>query len=159
MKFRDWSCKRQLYNSFSQNCPTFTSATVLNQSRNLMDKRCTVIRNRSNHLSGLTWQYDTLHRRFLFPGRSRFESPCARYESSGSGSVNKEQNRYIANISKRDNSLYTLRSEVFTAVTMKNSVFWDVKPCGPCKTQCFGWTFRLHLTEDNNRQAKNLSSN
>jgi hypothetical protein len=24
--------------------------------------------------------------------------------------------------------------EVFTAVTMKNFVFWDVVPCGPCKS-------------------------
>jgi hypothetical protein len=23
--------------------------------------------------------------------------------------------------------------EVFTAVTMKNAVFWDVTPCGSCK--------------------------
>jgi hypothetical protein len=26
-----------------------------------------------------------------------------------------------------------VRFEVFTAVTMKNSVFWDVTPCGSCK--------------------------
>jgi hypothetical protein len=26
------------------------------------------------------------------------------------------------------------RFEVFTAVTMKNVVFWDVKPCGSCKS-------------------------
>jgi hypothetical protein len=25
-----------------------------------------------------------------------------------------------------------VRFEVFTAVTMKNGVFWDVTPCGPC---------------------------
>jgi hypothetical protein len=29
---------------------------------------------------------------------------------------------------------------VFTVVTMKNSVFWDVKPCGSCKNRCFGGT-------------------
>jgi hypothetical protein len=29
------------------------------------------------------------------------------------------------------------RFEVFTAVTMKNSIFWDVTPCGSCKKQCF----------------------
>jgi hypothetical protein len=28
--------------------------------------------------------------------------------------------------------------EVFTAVTMKNGVFWDVTPCGSCKN----WRFR-----------------
>jgi nucleoside permease NupC len=26
-----------------------------------------------------------------------------------------------------------VRSEVFTVVTMKNAVFWDVTPCGSCK--------------------------
>jgi hypothetical protein len=27
----------------------------------------------------------------------------------------------------------SVRFEVFTAVTMKNGVFWDVTPCGSCK--------------------------
>jgi hypothetical protein len=31
-------------------------------------------------------------------------------------------------------SLY-LRSEVFTAVTMKNAVFWDVAQCSSCKNR------------------------
>jgi hypothetical protein len=33
--------------------------------------------------------------------------------------------------------------EVFTAVTMKNGVFWDVTPCGTCKNRRFGGTWRL----------------
>jgi hypothetical protein len=33
-----------------------------------------------------------------------------------------------------------VRFEVFTAVTMKNGVFWDVTPCGSCKNQRFGGT-------------------
>jgi hypothetical protein len=37
-------------------------------------------------------------------------------------------------------STYWLRFEVFTAVTMKNVVFWDVKPCGSCKNRRFGGT-------------------
>jgi hypothetical protein len=28
--------------------------------------------------------------------------------------------------------LYFVRSEVLTAVAMKNAVFWDVAPCRPC---------------------------
>jgi hypothetical protein len=28
------------------------------------------------------------------------------------------------------------RFEVFTAVTMKDGVFWDVTPCGSCKNRC-----------------------
>jgi hypothetical protein len=30
--------------------------------------------------------------------------------------------------------------EVFTAVTMKNGVFWDVMPCGSCKHRHIGGT-------------------
>jgi hypothetical protein len=33
-----------------------------------------------------------------------------------------------------------VRFEVFTAVTMKNAVFWDVTPCGSCKNRRFGGT-------------------
>jgi hypothetical protein len=33
-------------------------------------------------------------------------------------------------------SLY-VRFEVFTAVTMKNGVFWDFTPCGSCKNRRF----------------------
>jgi hypothetical protein len=34
-------------------------------------------------------------------------------------------------------------SEVFTAVTMKNGVFWDVMPSGYCKNRSFGGSYRL----------------
>jgi hypothetical protein len=36
-----------------------------------------------------------------------------------------------------------VRFEVFTAVTMKNGVFWVVTPCGSCKNRRFGGTWRL----------------
>jgi hypothetical protein len=35
---------------------------------------------------------------------------------------------------------YIYTWEVFTAVTMKNGVFWDVTPCGSCKKRNFGGT-------------------
>jgi hypothetical protein len=31
-----------------------------------------------------------------------------------------------------------VRSDVSTAVTMKNAVFWDVTPCGSCTYRRFG---------------------
>jgi hypothetical protein len=34
----------------------------------------------------------------------------------------------------------SVRFEVFTTVTMKNGVFWDVTPCGSCKYRRFGGT-------------------
>jgi hypothetical protein len=37
-----------------------------------------------------------------------------------------------------------VRFEVFTAVTTKNAVFWDVTPGGSCKNRRFGGTYRLH---------------
>jgi hypothetical protein len=30
-----------------------------------------------------------------------------------------------------------VRFEVFTSVTMKKGVFWDVRPCGSCKNRRF----------------------
>jgi hypothetical protein len=33
-----------------------------------------------------------------------------------------------------------VRFEVFTAVTIKNGVFWDVTSCGSCKNRRFGGT-------------------
>jgi hypothetical protein len=33
-----------------------------------------------------------------------------------------------------------VRFEVFTTVTMKNAVFWDVTPCGSYKNRHFGGT-------------------
>jgi hypothetical protein len=38
-----------------------------------------------------------------------------------------------------------VRFEAFTAVTMKNVVFWDVALCRSCVNRCFGGTYRLHL--------------
>jgi hypothetical protein len=43
------------------------------------------------------------------------------------------------------NRVYILRLEVFTAVTMKNTVFWDVTPCRSCVNRRFGGTYRIHL--------------
>jgi hypothetical protein len=36
-----------------------------------------------------------------------------------------------------------VRFEVFTAVTMKNGVFWVVTPFGSCKNRRFGGAWRL----------------
>jgi hypothetical protein len=44
-----------------------------------------------------------------------------------------------------------VRFEVFTAVTMKNDVFWDVTPCVSCKNRRFGITWRLFHQGDKNR--------
>jgi hypothetical protein len=38
-----------------------------------------------------------------------------------------------------------VRFEVFTAVTVKNAVIWDVAPCKSCVNRRFGGTYRLHL--------------
>jgi hypothetical protein len=44
-----------------------------------------------------------------------------------------------------ENKNLHVRFEVFTAVTMKNAVFWDVAPCRYCVNRHFGGTYRLHL--------------
>jgi hypothetical protein len=49
-----------------------------------------------------------------------------------------------------------LRFRVFTAVTMKNSVFWDVRPSGFCMNRRFGGTYRLQHQGDNNPGPVNV---
>jgi hypothetical protein len=38
------------------------------------------------------------------------------------------------------NTPFLVTDDVFTAVPMKNAVFWDVTPCGSCKNRRFGGT-------------------
>jgi hypothetical protein len=47
-------------------------------------------------------------------------------------------------------ALQFVRFEVFTAVTMKNGVFWDVTPCSSCKNRRFRGTQRLLHQGDKN---------
>jgi hypothetical protein len=56
------------------------------------------------------------------------------------------------------NFCYSVRLVVFTAVTMKNCVFWDVTPCGACKNRRFGGTKRLLHQGDKNRWTRNNTS-
>jgi hypothetical protein len=42
---------------------------------------------------------------------------------------------------------------------LKNTIFWDVTPCGSCKNRRFGETYHLHHQGDKNRQARNKVSN
>jgi hypothetical protein len=51
-----------------------------------------------------------------------------------------------------------VRFEVFTAVTMKNVVCWDVTPCGSCKNRRLGGTWRLLHQDDKNRWSRNNTS-
>jgi hypothetical protein len=46
---------------------------------------------------------------------------------------------------RQQTSYVMLRLEVFTALTMKNAVFWDEVPCRSCVNRRFGGTYRLHL--------------
>jgi hypothetical protein len=50
---------------------------------------------------------------------------------------------------------YLVRFEVFTAMTMKNTVFWDVAPCRYFVNRRFGGTYRLHLQGRSNPRAMN----
>jgi hypothetical protein len=47
-------------------------------------------------------------------------------------------------------NLLLVRFEVFTAVTVKNSVFWDVTQCGSCRIRRFGGTSRHNHQSDKN---------
>jgi hypothetical protein len=51
----------------------------------------------------------------------------------------KKQSSYESN-TYSINGDNVVRFEVFTAVTMKNAVFWDVAPCSSCMNRGFGGT-------------------
>jgi hypothetical protein len=53
------------------------------------------------------------------------------------------------------NLLRIVRFEVFTAVTMKNAVFWDVAPCRYFVNRRFGGTYCLHFQCIRNSRAMN----
>jgi hypothetical protein len=40
---------------------------------------------------------------------------------------------------------HCVRSEVFMAVTMKNTVFWDATSCGSCRNRRFGGMYCFHI--------------
>jgi hypothetical protein len=43
---------------------------------------------------------------------------------------------------------------------MRNAVFWDIAPCGPCENRLFGGNYRLHHQGAKDRPAgNNVSSN
>jgi hypothetical protein len=48
-----------------------------------------------------------------------------------------------------------VRFEVFTAVTVKNTVIWNVAPCRSCVNRRFGGTYRLHLLASHSIQILN----
>jgi hypothetical protein len=50
--------------------------------------------------------------------------------------------------------IYRVRFEVFTAVTTKNAVLWDVTPSISGKNRCFGGIHRLQHRCDKNRRAR-----
>jgi hypothetical protein len=59
-----------------------------------------------------------------------------------------------------ENSITSVRFEVFTAVTMKNGVFCVVTPCGSCKNRRSGGTWRhfCHPDEGGARFLRNAGS-
>jgi hypothetical protein len=63
---------------------------------------------------------------------------------------------------RRESSrVLVVRCEVFTTLTMKNAVFWDVTPCGSCKNRLFGGMCRRfhRQAEKNQRARENVSNN
>jgi hypothetical protein len=64
----------------------------------------------------------------------------------------KYEERYMINLHiNRRHIRHHVRFEVFTAVTMKNGVFWVVTPRVSCKNRRFGGTWRLLHQGDKNR--------
>jgi hypothetical protein len=51
---------------------------------------------------------------------------------------------YYKRLHKSETLKFSVSFEVFTVVTMKNAVFWDVTPCGSCKNRHFRGTYCLY---------------
>jgi hypothetical protein len=54
---------------------------------------------------------------------------------------------------------YCARFEVFTAMTMKIAVFWDVSRYSSCKNRCFRGTNRLHHQGDKKLLTRSTRQN
>jgi hypothetical protein len=52
--------------------------------------------------------------------------------------------RGFSDLSKQITQPHVVRFEVFTAVAMKNAIFWDVGQCGSCRNGRFGGKYHLH---------------
>jgi hypothetical protein len=68
--------------------------------------------------------------------------------------------RTLVSLSQRNpetkiTSTEVVRFEVFRALTMKNTIFWDVTPCGSCRNRRFGGMYRHNHQGDKNLRAKN----
>jgi hypothetical protein len=48
--------------------------------------------------------------------------------------------------------IFCVRFEVFTSMTVKNTVFLDAAPCRSCVNRRFGGTYRLRLQAKNPRE-------
>jgi hypothetical protein len=49
----------------------------------------------------------------------------------------------------------TVKFEIFTAMTMKNAVFWDVALCRSCVNRRFGGTYCFYLQDRKVNQVNN----
>jgi hypothetical protein len=58
----------------------------------------------------------------------------------GSFVVQDFKDLFTATLGNSTGKVKYVRFEVFTAVTMKNCVFWDATPCGSYKNRRFGGT-------------------
>jgi hypothetical protein len=99
----------------------------------------------------------------LQAGRSRVLDPMMSLKfislpNPSSCTASKGLLRLLTKMSRRDR-LKTVRFEVFTAVTMKNCVFWVVTPCGSCKNRRFGARYRFRHQDDKIQRARNDVSN
>jgi hypothetical protein len=56
----------------------------------------------------------------------------------------------------KPNQDFVVGFEVLTAVVMKSSIFWNIRPCSPSKVnRCFDGTCRLHLQTQRISRARN----
>jgi hypothetical protein len=83
----------------------------------------------------------------------RSDSPTTRASYRSHNQRNKKRRNSTDKEGRYKLFLRFVRFYVFTAVTMKNAVFWDVTPRGSCKTLLFRGTYHVHHQGDKNRKV------
>jgi hypothetical protein len=69
--------------------------------------------------------------------------------------VTSNRSTFFRNVGSYKKTFVFLRFEAFAVVTMKNSIFWDVTPCGSCRIRNLRGTYRIHRRGGKIHRARN----
>jgi hypothetical protein len=68
-------------------------------------------------------------------------------------------NTFLHDVGHWSMKLKYVKFEVFTSMTMKNAISWDLKPRGSFKNRLFGGTYLLHHHGNKNGRTRDVTRN